>query len=104
GRLVELLLRPEEPEQVGLRDAGPAGDVLGRGAVEAALGELHHRRLEDLVLPLRRREPGGGGRVHGRKVSDDSLACQAKGRNASTTRSRSSSESCEWNGSASARA
>ena len=45
----ELLLRPEEPEHVGLRDAGAAGDVLGRGSVEAALGELRVRRVEDLL-------------------------------------------------------
>ena len=31
----ELLLRPEEPEDVRLRDAGPPGDLLGRGAVQA---------------------------------------------------------------------
>src|SRR5262249_671702 len=36
----ELLLRAEEPEHVGLRDAGPARDVLRRGAVVAAVREL----------------------------------------------------------------
>ena len=46
GRQVELLLRPEEPEQVRLRDAGCAGDVLGRGAVEAFRSELRRRRVE----------------------------------------------------------
>ena len=50
--LEELLLRPEEPEDVGLRDAGPAGDVLGRGPGKPALGELDERRVEDLLAAL----------------------------------------------------
>src|SRR5207248_10330220 len=54
-RLVQLLLRPEETEQVGLGDAGPPGDVLGRGALVAALGELDQRRVETVGPPLRRR-------------------------------------------------
>ena len=49
----ELLLRAEEPEEVGLGDAGAAGDVLRRRALEAALGELDHRGVEDVVLALR---------------------------------------------------
>ena len=51
--LEELLLRPEEAEEVGLRDAGPPGDVLGGRAFEPALGELDQRRVEDVVLPFR---------------------------------------------------
>src|SRR5207302_11508570 len=53
-RLVQLLLGPEEAEEVGLRDAGPPGYVLGRRALEAALGELDQGRVEDVVLALRR--------------------------------------------------
>ena len=49
---VELLLGAEEAEQVRLRDAGLAGDDVGRGALEAALGEHGDRRLEDLLAPL----------------------------------------------------
>src|SRR5581483_174507 len=61
----ELLLRAEEPEDVRLRDAGAAGDVLGRGAAVALLGELGERGVEDLLapllprLPLRRNHRGG---------------------------------------------
>jgi hypothetical protein len=53
----ERLLRPEEAEDVRLRDAGAAGDVLGRRSVEPALGELLERRLEDLLVPLVLRLP-----------------------------------------------
>ena len=53
----ELLLRPEEPEDVRLRDARPAGDLVGRGAVEPALGEHLQRRVEDLLAPLVLRLP-----------------------------------------------
>ena len=64
GHLEELLLRPEQAEEVGLGDAGPPGDVLGRRPLVAGLGELDERRLEDGVLAL-----GGGetesDRVHG---------------------------------------
>jgi hypothetical protein len=48
----QLLLGAEEPEQVGLRDAGLAGDDLGRGPVEAALGEVLDRHREDLLTAL----------------------------------------------------
>ena len=40
GREEELLLRVEQAEEVRLRDAGVAGDRVGRGAVQAVLGEL----------------------------------------------------------------
>jgi hypothetical protein len=55
GRLEELLLRPEQAEEVGLGDAGPPGDVLGRGALEAVVGELDEGCVENLVPPCRRR-------------------------------------------------
>src|SRR2546430_3498861 len=45
GGLEELLLRPEEPEDVRLRDAGPLCDLLRGRAVQAAGGELHLRRV-----------------------------------------------------------
>ena len=61
-RREELLLRAEEPEHVRLRDPGPPGDVLGRGAVEPARGELLERRVEDLLAALGLGLPGGGGR------------------------------------------
>jgi hypothetical protein len=50
----ELLLRPEEPEDVRLRDPGGLRDRLGRAAVEPVRGELDQCRLEDLVPALRR--------------------------------------------------
>ena len=62
--LEELLLGAEEAEEVRLRDAGPPGDVLGRRAFEAALGELDQGRVEDVVLALRRCQPY----CHGRKL------------------------------------
>ena len=40
AREEELLLRPEEAEDVRLRDAGAPRDVLGGRAVQPALGEL----------------------------------------------------------------
>ena len=55
GRDEELLLRPEEPEEVRLRDAGRRGDVLGRRAVEAAARERGLRRGEHRLAPLGRR-------------------------------------------------
>ena len=48
GLQEELFLRPEETEDVRLRDAGAAGDVLGRRAVQAADRELRARGLDDL--------------------------------------------------------
>ena len=58
----QLLLCPEQLEQVGLGDADPFGDGLDGGAVEAALGELRHGRLEDRLASLLLAEPGGRGR------------------------------------------
>ena len=52
GRLVEVLLRPEQAKDVRLGDAGPLGDLLGRGCVEPAFGELDHGGLEDLFPAL----------------------------------------------------
>src|SRR5262249_30684168 len=46
----ELLLRAKEPEQVRLRDAGPAGDLVGRAAPQAVLGAHLERGIEH-VLP-----------------------------------------------------
>ena len=71
--------------------------VLGRRAVEPALGELLERRVEDLLAPLLGALPL---RLydHAADVSDYSLACQVP-----RHPSRSSSVSREWNGSASAR-
>ena len=43
----QVLLGSEQAEQVGLGDAGPLGDGLGRGAGVAAAGELGHGRGED---------------------------------------------------------
>ena len=76
GREVELLLRAEEPEEIGLRDAGGAGDVVRRGSVEPATGELDLRRIEDCLasllrgLSLRRRR-------HSSKYSLTRGNCQA---------------------------
>ena len=49
---VQVLLRPEEPEEVGLRNPGAPGDLVGRGAVEAPLREQVQRDVEDLVAAL----------------------------------------------------
>ena len=48
----QLALGPEEPEQVGLGDAGLARDVLGGRAVVAAVGELPEADLDDLLAAL----------------------------------------------------
>ena len=48
----QLLLGAEEPEQVGLGDAGLARDRLGRGAVQAPDREVADRDLEDLLAAL----------------------------------------------------
>src|ERR1700737_83402 len=45
----ELLLRTVETEEVGLRDADPPCDVVGRGAVEAPGCKLDRGGLEDLL-------------------------------------------------------
>src|SRR5206468_748236 len=50
--LEELLLRPEQPEDVGLGDAGTRGDRLRGGAVEPALRKLLERRVEDAPPPF----------------------------------------------------
>ena len=102
GRDEELALGAEEAEEVGLRDAGPAGDRVGRRAVQAGLGELGARGVEDLLaadlcrLACRRHH-------RGEEVSTHSQLRQAYARTASATRSRSASERNVWNGSASAR-
>jgi len=57
---VELLLRPEEAEEVRLGDACALRDVLGRRAFEAAVGELDEGRVEDRVLALGGGEAGVG--------------------------------------------
>ncbi len=62
---VELLLRAEEPEEVGLRDPGRTGDVLGRGAVVALDGELVRGGIEHGGPPLLGRLAGRGG-THGK--------------------------------------
>src|SRR4029453_19452498 len=49
----ELLLRPEEPEDVRLRDACPGRDDLGRGSVQPVLGELEVRGVEYGLAPFR---------------------------------------------------
>ena len=49
---VQLPLRAEEAEQVGLRDAGAARDRIGRRAVQPVLGELLARRLEHRLAAL----------------------------------------------------
>jgi hypothetical protein len=54
----KLLLRAEEPEDVGLRDPGRAGDRLRRAAFEAAGRELGQGGLEDLLPPLLGASPG----------------------------------------------
>jgi hypothetical protein len=58
-RDVELLLRSEEPEEIRLRDAGPLRDVLGRGALEAAVGELDQGGVENIVTAFEAAERGG---------------------------------------------
>ena len=55
----EPALGAEEPEQVGLRDAGVARDRLGRGAVVAAEREVPIAISHDLLAPLARRTCGG---------------------------------------------
>ena len=49
GGQEQLLLRPEQLEQVGLRHAGAAGDRGRRGARVAALRELDRGCGDDLV-------------------------------------------------------
>src|SRR5262249_59739952 len=58
------LLGREEPEQVRLGHADPAGDGLGAGAVQATAGELGDRRLEHRLAPL----PGAHPNPHVVKV------------------------------------
>jgi len=48
----QVLLRPEQTEDVGLGDAGAASDVLGRGTVEPVLGEHREGGVEDLLAPF----------------------------------------------------
>ena len=52
GRDVELLLRPEEAEEVRLGDARPLRDVLGRGALEAR-GRRTRSRAASRIVSLR---------------------------------------------------
>ena len=67
GRLEELLLRAEEAEHVRLRDAGASRDLLGRRAVQAALGELVEGGVEDVRPAF-----GGSAPVCGRASCRDS--------------------------------
>ena len=56
--LEEFLLRPEQAEQIGLRDAGALGDVLCRRSFEAAIRGLEPDwTLPDLELPGRPERP-----------------------------------------------
>src|SRR5581483_1229441 len=75
-RLEELPLRAEQAEHVGLRDAGSAGDVVRRCAVEALVGELDEGGVEDLLPPLVLRLPFRD-LDHALDVSDYSQPCQA---------------------------
>src|SRR5438105_11026998 len=75
-RLEELLLRPEEPEDVRLRDAGSPGDLLRRGAVQSSRRKFDLRRVEDRLAPHLRALPCRG--RHARYVSGDSLPCQGR--------------------------
>jgi hypothetical protein len=65
GLQEELLLGAEEAEDVWLRNAGPAGNVLGGRAVQAADCELRAGRLDDLLAADIRALPGLGLRGHG---------------------------------------
>ena len=60
-RQEQLALGPEQPEQVGLGDAGAPGDVVGGGAVQALQAELDHGRVEHGVAALVGGLAGGGG-------------------------------------------
>ncbi len=57
----QRLLGREEPEEVRLADPGGAGDVLGRGAVVATLGERGNRRAQHVGTPLYSAHPGRWG-------------------------------------------
>src|SRR5581483_8708904 len=97
----ELLLRAEQAEDVRLRDAGPAGDLVGRGAAEACLRKHRRCGVEDLLAPHRLRLPLGARRCHAPKIVV-TYYC-VKSVSVSATRSRSLSERLVWNGSARAR-
>src|SRR5262249_48869364 len=99
----QRLLRAEEPEEVGLRDPGRFGDVLGRGAVKPVAGKgpggRRQHRLAAFLCGL-----SGGRRTHVRsEYSLTNRICQARLARASATRSSSPSVSRVWKGSASAR-
>ena len=88
---VELLLRAEEAEQVRLRDAGGARDVLGRGAVDSPARRT--RASPRRARPRRRSSAVCLTCAVFMVVSDNSLrsSCQAKRASASATRSTSAS-------------
>jgi hypothetical protein len=62
----QLLLRAEQPEHIGLRDARATGDRLGRGAGQPGARELVLGKGEDLLAPLLPTHPC---RRHGSEVS-----------------------------------
>jgi hypothetical protein len=64
GGEVELLLRPEQAEEVRLRDPRASRDLVGRRAVEPALREQVLRGGDDLLAPFLGGESLSLGRVH----------------------------------------
>ena len=68
----EVLLRPEQLEDVRLRDAGPPGDRLGGRADQPAVRELLGRRCDDRFASLVGGHPGPLRRLcgHVRQLSD----------------------------------
>nr|WP_233508430.1 hypothetical protein [Spongiactinospora gelatinilytica] len=60
----QLLLGGEQPEQVGVGQAGPAGDGDRRAATQALAGELHEGGLDDLLAPLPSAHPRAPFRRH----------------------------------------
>ena len=64
GREEQVLLGPEQLEQVGLGYTGPASDQLGRGACEPTRGELDGRGRDDLVATFLCRQAS----VHGENL------------------------------------
>ena len=73
----QVLLGAEEPEEVGLRDAGPGGDGIGRGPGVAGPGELGDGGGQHGGAALRGGLPGRN--HHAYIVSAHSLTCQAPG-------------------------
>jgi hypothetical protein len=60
GGLEEVLLRSEQPEDIGLRDSDAARDLIGGGTLVPMRGKRDQRYLEHGFAPLRRGEPGRG--------------------------------------------